>query len=354
MSALTLSGVYYDGRIPVGTSATLMFAAKKVVLIGEQVSDRFDTDAIRVSPRTGSASRFVALPGGAQFQCADDPALDRLTHEIPSERFVSWLERRWPVAAICIALIVSVAAWAHLFMLPVAAERIAARIPVATERALGEQALDWLDSNNIFMLSELDNETKQRLLYRFDALVSGLPDNEHYRLGFRSGPMFGANAIALPGGTIVVTDELIQLAETDENVLAILAHEIGHVEKRHALRHVLQDSAVAVVASALTADAASLGVAVAGLPTMLTSLQFSREFETEADDYAFTLMAQNGVSPERFAIIMETMIESMPDEAESGRNQQWSFLSSHPPSEERIARARDAAERFEASARTGR
>ena len=348
MSSITLDGVYYDGRIPVGSAATMMLAGARIALIGKEVSERFDADNLKVSPRTGIASRFIALPGGAQFQCPDDPALERLPQEVPSESIVAWLERRWPVAMLSVALIAALVLWAYFFVLPAAAEQIAERIPFETEQALGDQALDWMDANRLFQHSKLPRETKERLVLRFDQLVSGLPASKQYRLGFRSAPGMGANAIALPGGTIVVTDGLVNLADSDDEIIAVLAHEIGHEEKRHAVRAVVQNSAVAALASALTADAASLGVAVAGLPTILTSLQFSRDFESEADEYAFAMLVRNDISPEHFATMMQKLADSMPDDQEEWM-QQWSFLSSHPPSDERAARAHAAAQRFEKS-----
>ncbi len=349
MSALTLQRIFYDGHVPIGSDATLMVAGKNISLIGAEVSERFDADAVRVSPRTGVATRFVELPDGGQFQCADDPALDCLPQEVPSEGFVAWLERRWPVAGVALALIVAIVASVYVYVLPVAAERVAARIPFETEKALGEDAVDWMDSNLVLTHSKIDKDTQGRLLYRFDEMLKGLPASEHYRLGFRSSDYLGANAIAFPGGTIVITDDLIELADSDEDVLAILAHEIGHIEKRHAVRHILQDSAIAVVASAVTADAASLGVAVVGLPTLLTSLEFSREFETEADSYAFELMRQYEISPQHFADMMQRMVEEQPVDGESELGEAWGFMSSHPPSDDRIARAHDAARKFEQS-----
>jgi Zn-dependent protease with chaperone function len=353
MSAMTLQGVFYDGCVPIGTDATLMLAGKRISLIGAEVSERFDAEVLRVSPRSASANRFVALPDGGQFQCADDPALDCLPQEVPSEGFVAWLERQWPVAGVALALIVAIVASAYVYGLPVAAERVAARIPFETEKALGEDAVDWMDSNLVLTHSKIDKDTQGRLLYRFDEMLKGLPASEHYRLGFRSSDYLGANAFAFPGGTIIITDALIELADSDEDVLAILAHEIGHIEKRHAVRHILQDSAVAVVASALTGDAASLGVAVVGIPTILTSLEFSREFESEADSYAFELMTRYGISPQYFADMMQRMVEEQPVDDESEWGEEWGFLSSHPPSDDRIARAHDAARRFEQSQGVG-
>ncbi len=60
---------------------------------------------------------------------------------------------------------------------------------------------------------------------------------------FRASPIIGANAFALPGGIVIVTDQLMQLAEHDDEILAVLAHEIGHVKHRHVLRGLPQDSA---------------------------------------------------------------------------------------------------------------
>lgn len=343
MSATSLNGVFYDGCELEGSAATMMLAGRTVVLVGTKVSARFSSSEIRVSPRTGTSSRFLELPDGGQFQCADNPALDGLRQEGRSEGIVAWLEQQWPVAAASVVLIMSVLAWGYWFGLPVAAERIAQRVPIQTERALGEQALTWLDGNQWLNPSKLDTQKQHRLVAGFSKLIEGLPAEEYYALAFRSAPQIGANALALPGGTIVLTDDMVHAGNSDEDVLAVLAHEIGHVEKRHTLRLLLHDSAIAVVATMLTADAASLGVAVAGLPALLTRLEFSREFESEADEYAFTLLSRHDISPEHFAIIMERVAASAGSGKEQDESAEIAFLSTHPLTEQRVARAREAA-----------
>ncbi len=90
-----------------------------------------------------------------------------------------------------------------------------------------------------------------------------MPLNKYCRLEFRAGAIIGPNAIAFPGGIIVKTDEMVESAAEMEEVLARLAHEIGHVEHRHTMRNVLQNSAIGVVVATITSDAASLGAAVA-------------------------------------------------------------------------------------------
>lgn len=342
LGTATLTGLYYDGRKPIGAPATLVFAGKGAVLIGAQIGQRLATDELRVSPRIGRADRFIDLPHGGQFQCADHPLLDRLPQEVRTEGVVAWLEQRVAVAIASVAVILSLLSAGYLYGLPAAANYVAMRIPIETEDAVGRRSLAWLDENQWFRPSQIAPDMQARIRQGFDELRDGLPQASHGRLEFRDSPFIGPNAFALPGGTIAITDAMVQAAESPEEVLAVLAHELGHVERRHAMRHVLQDSAAAaaVTAAAVTADAASLGVAVAGLPAVLAQARYSREFETEADDFAFQLLRRRGLSPEAFATLMERLTRRQPDAERA-----YAFVSSHPVTAERIRRAREAARR---------
>ncbi|MBI5585868.1 MAG: M48 family metalloprotease [Deltaproteobacteria bacterium] len=88
----------------------------------------------------------------------------------------------------------------------------------------------------------------------------------------------------------------------------------------------------------MTSDAASLSVAIAGLPVLLTQSKYSRELEAEADEYAFRLLKQKGYSPAAFAAIMER--SAAKNEQETGH---LAYISRHPIATERAARARQAA-----------
>jgi predicted Zn-dependent protease len=159
-----------------------------------------------------------------------------------------------------------------------------------------------------------------------------------YHLEFRSGNTFGPNALALPGGIIVITDAMVEAAQTTEEVLAVLAHEIGHVEHRHIMRSVLQNSVVAAAAAAVTSDAGSLNIAMASLPVLVAQRKYSRKFETAADEYAFRLLKQKGYSPMAFASIMERLAKKSKKEMGA-----YAYVSTHPLTTERVQRARDAA-----------
>jgi predicted Zn-dependent protease len=145
------------------------------------------------------------------------------------------------------------------------------------------------------------------------------------------------NALALPGGTIVVTDELVHATANDAEFLAVVAHEIGHVRGHHAMRLVLQDSGMAVLMTALAGDAVGTTLLAAALPAVLLRTRYSRQFESEADDYAFAMLRRHGHSPQAFADLMRRLRLQLHAKEESGSLLQ--YLSTHPATEERIQRA---------------
>ncbi|MEK6699675.1 MAG: M48 family metallopeptidase [Nitrospirota bacterium] len=335
---ITIEGHYYDGRWPIAVPATMEFTGQDALLTANLTSGRYAVDTLKVSPRIGKTDRFIALPSGGQFQCADHAFLESLPQASPSEGPVAWLEERWGVALAGVAIVACMLLAGYFFGLPAAAERIAARIPIETEQTLGKQALAWLDEQGWFTPTNLDKNTQKGIQDGFDRLRSELPLKNHYQLEFRAAGAIGANAFALPGGTIVITDDMVKAAESPDEVQAVLAHEIGHVELRHTLRSVLQNSVTAVVVATVTADAASLSVAVAGLPVLVAQTKYSREFEAAADAFAFRLLKQKGHSPAAFASLMERLAKQHEQEERA-----FAYVSSHPVTAERVKRARAAA-----------
>ena len=115
----------------------------------------------------------------------------------------------------------------------------------------------------------------------------------------------------------------------------MLAHEFGHLRQRHILRHVLQDSATALLIAVTIGDLTSLTSLAAAAPTLLLQAKFSRDFEREADDFALEYLARRGIPPETFAAILQRMEEKGP-----GGKDAPDYLSTHPATRERIERAR--------------
>jgi Zn-dependent protease with chaperone function len=193
--------------------------------------------------------------------------------------------------------------------------------------------LSLLD-RSLFSPTSLTEARQRQISSRFLALThpaSPIP----LQVTFRSSHLLGANAMALPNGTIVVTDDLVTLAAKDEEILAVLAHEAGHVEERHGLRNVIQSSVVSVLISWYLGDVNAI---VAAAPAVLMEAKYSRDLEREADDYAARFLAANGLP----VSLLGDMLEKLETDRSGGSADAGSaaYLSSHPTTKERIERLR--------------
>jgi Zn-dependent protease with chaperone function len=223
--------------------------------------------------------------------------------------------------------------------LPWSAEVIAKRVPDTVLQKMGSSTLDTLDK---FMLqaSKLDAARQQALTAAYANLQPLADSKMAYHIVFRSSPRMGPNAFALPDGTIVMLDELVALTENNDEIVAVLAHERGHIEQRHALRMVLQSSAVGLVMTWYMGDVSSL---LATVPAVILQASYSRDMEREADEYAERTLQLNGLSPCLLATALEKLeaahlsrndqMKSTHDEA---KNIAMDYLSSHPATPERI------------------
>jgi hypothetical protein len=338
---LSIDGSWFDGVSLESHPARLFFEGD---LARVEVAERtleFPLSALRVSPRVFEAPRFVSFPDGGQLVCPEQPALSRLAAASVSEGPVAWLERRVGVAIAAVFLTLGGVALLYLYGLPRVAEAVAARVPRARERALGESVLDALDHHGKGSASWLEQATLEPVKHGFEALTRGLPAGTGARLEFRNERAMGPNAFALPGGIVVITDELVTLCPGDESV-GVLAHELGHVRHRHPLRHLLQEFGVGALGALLGSDASSLSLSLSAVPVVVATAHYSQDLEREADAEGFALAAGAGYSPALFASCLEKL-SAKRSTADFGA---LSYLSSHPPDADRMARARHAADEF--------
>ena len=336
----SLAGTWFDGRESRPRTVALERpdpATLRLVADGE-VHD-FGLGAVEISPRLGNTPRVLRLPGHGHVEVEDSAELESwFQGRSPLEAFADWLERRRTAAMVAAgATVLGVVLFFTVF-LPAGAEWIAPRIPRAVEVQMSQQVMSLLDRIDL-KPSALPIETQERLHDRFEALVAGLPRAHEMKLLFRDGKSLGANAFALPDGTVVMTDELVKLAKSDDELVAVLAHEAGHHEHRHALRQTLESSGILVVVGLITGDVSGSSLTVA-LPTVLLETGFSRTHETEADDFAFALLKRRGISPEAFAQALEHL-----SKAKGSQPDAVSYFSTHPATQERIDRARAAAKK---------
>jgi Zn-dependent protease with chaperone function len=240
------------------------------------------------------------------------------------------LESSGRTAFIAVVLLVLLMGAGAKWGIPFAASRVANAVPPALAYDLGRGTLQALDK---IMLkpSELTDEQKAPLEHEFEGMAAHYPDLP-LTLTFRRG--VGPNAFALPDGTVVATDELVKLAKNDKEVMAVLAHEIGHVHHRHSLRMALESSTVLLLVSTYLGDVTQLTTLSASLPGVYAQAHYSREHETEADTFALEYLDQTGIAHHYFADILRALQKEAGGDAEHGLQ----YLASHPPTTERIRR----------------
>ncbi len=329
------SGILYDGRMALRVPVRIEARGADVVIDDGTATAHMSAAEIRADAPLPGVPRMLRLPGGETIETSDHAAVAALWPERSVvARAAFALESRWWPPLAGLTLTAALAAFIVIVLLPLAAEPVARRISPEIERSIGEHTLATLD-RTVFKPSRLSEEERDEISDKFAAFVAGERGEEKYELVFRRAST--PNAMALPGGLIVVTDEMVRAAGNDAELLAVLAHEIGHVRGRHAMRLVLQNSGIVVLVTALAGDAVGMTVLAAAVPTMLLQSRYSREFETEADDYALAHLKRHGVSPQAFADIMRRLEKEAAATHES--DGVLRYLGSHPATEERIRRA---------------
>jgi len=325
--------IWYDGKTSRVYEASLDFSETGFVrLITDNISLRYAIDSISVAEPVGNLKPKIYFPDGSNCELSD---LSAIRPYLPKTselfEFIHRCESKVIYAAGVAVLAVGVFAFMILYAVPEMARQIANQIPPALEQTLGRQLLDTLD-HLVFEESKLPLDRQEQLSASFLKSIDSMNSTVDYRILFRSSPKMGANALALPSGIIIFTDEIVELADSDEALIGVLAHEVGHIEHRHSIRHVLQDSVVALLLVTITGDISSISSIGAALPTLMVQLKFSREFETEADDFAIRYLQDNNISTEPLLKLLKSL-DSKYDEEDTGIS---NYFSSHPATIERI------------------
>lgn len=254
------------------------------------------------------------------------------------ESLAQRMQTRWTVFLV-VAIVAAGAIGAfYRWGTPWAAAQLTRQVPLDWEAAFSTRALQNLD-HSWLKPSKLPAARQAQLRARFEALalqiVPGMRRYPGYMprlsLSFRSG--LGPNAFALPGGTIVMTDVLVETAAKlglDDDALAgVMAHEIGHVMHRHTTRLIVEQGVLNVGLGLALGDVSSL---LSMGSSLLTGLAYRRSHETEADCFAAALMQKGQVpaAPTADLLLGVEGVKPGGQPSDRGAGGLASFLSSHP------------------------
>jgi predicted Zn-dependent protease len=216
-----------------------------------------------------------------------------------------------------------------------AADRVFSRILPIDE--IDEQALG--DALN-FKIEAAYGTDDYRLPYLND-LVSTLAQTSQkpfqYRVYVAPGP---ANAFALPGGIIIVTEGMLQILESEAELVSVLGHEMGHVE----LGHCFDSARFEMVNRKLGGQ--TLGEIADTIYGFMARSSFSKTQEKESDDYGFGALTSHGYDPMATADAFERLQKEFGRTHEGGVDPFRDYFSSHPPLALRIENFRERGKRY--------
>lgn len=328
---------------------------------------------IKINDRLGNTERKLILADGSLFTTHENDDIDTLIQSNKSsgsESKLSLLLHRHEtkMSSVLVMLVLTIA-FVFGFIkwgIPWTSQAVAHALPQQTGDFIGKQSLDFIDS--YFLEPTTISEAKQQqIIDRFNTRLKpvGGDDRIHYQLHFREMNVNGVslpNAFALPSGDIVLTDEFVKLSENDDEIDAVLLHEMGHVVERHSLEMLTQNSLTTMIVILVLGNPDGISELATGLGTALVSNHYSRQYETEADKFAFNKMLKIGINPQSFVDILSRMEDyataeiTADNEHESTQEQQTQdveedkisdFLSTHPNTQLRIKMAEKYSQCFE-------
>jgi beta-barrel assembly-enhancing protease len=200
----------------------------------------------------------------------------------------------------------------------------ASRVSMETEKKIGDSVLGSLNIDTSKPQTGAAIESVRKI---GEQLTKG----SRYKYQFYVVENKDINAFAVPGGTIIVNSELLKKADSPNELAAVLAHEVQHVEQRHSLKNMLNSAGIAAVVMLVLGDTNAVMMIMA---QQISTQYFSRQVEAEADLKGLDLLDKNHIDASGMATFFKKM-----ELAYKGQDKMPTWFSSHPETQARIKAA---------------
>jgi predicted Zn-dependent protease len=333
---LDWEAAYLDGRSAARRRATARIgrAALEITLADSDTRLLWPYREIRQT-QGHYAGEQVRLERGGELSEAllvsDAAFLSALREAAPETRFHDPARRRFRVGLILVAGLAAIAVGGalYLFALPAVASMAAQHVPIQWEHRLGDAIVQHLAPES----ARCTDAARQA---RIDAIAAAVLKSVQTGYTFRIAVADSStiNAVAAPGGAIVVFRGLLDRTESAEELAGVLAHEFQHVLHRHATRMIFQHASAGILMAAVVGDvSAVVGFGLEGA-RMLGELSMSRQAEAQADRDGMQMLHDAGIDTAGMVTFFEKLA------ALSGDPGRGRYLRSHPAPQERLAALR--------------
>jgi Zn-dependent protease with chaperone function len=335
-----IEGKFLDGKTSKRHCARLEVNNQQVI-IGIHLNDPIASIPVIehsyvVHSRLGSAPQEISFSDNQLFISNDFESIKRLNlgnveRSFNDSNWLHNLENNSRLILLSLLLTIAFMYSVVVYGIPSSAKFLAHNLPALTSSQL-LSTLDILDET-VFEESQLSDDRKLEIMTLLTPYLQGHMELSP-KLVFRSG--MKANALALPNGVIVFTDDFVNLTKSDDELIAVLFHELGHLTHKHMTQRLIQDAIITLVVLFMVNDLESADL-VTGIPTLLLDLSYSRDFEVEADEYALAMLDKHNLPLNSFADAMTNLQnyykQLNDDDSGNSLNQ---FFSTHPSTEDRV------------------
>lgn len=242
---------------------------------------------------------------------------------------------RWPIWAGAGGLAVLSLIGIFVFLIPNIASTVVNLVPVSFEQKMGQQSRDQIV--NVLQRARPQGEgflcTGEQglgILQKRADEIANLMESP-FPINITVAKVKVPNAFALPGGQVILLSGLIDKAQSGDEVIGVLAHEIAHVVRRDPLQVSIKQAGTALLVSMLVGDVFG-GTVLSGVGATVIESGYSRDAEAASDIMAVTALNQLGLTARPLADLLLRMSKADPISAAIPE-----FLSTHPGSENRAA-----------------
>ena len=314
----TFSAWHYDGRSAVKRDVELQTIAGNFFLLEtERRHGPFAfADLVYVGEKNGAEVYGIDEIDGWRLGLSGAVPAEIATRLPATRKYGGWIDRLGIGPATIAFAGVSAAVVAVVLLTP---QWLAPLIPASVEQSLGNALVG--DFGGRFCHTKAGSAALAKLVRSLDA------DPKDLQVEVAKIDML--NAVALPGGKVILFDGLVKQAKSPDEVAGVLAHEIGHVRERHVMQSLLRQLGLSVVLGGFDGTGGSL------LNGAL-SVSYTRGSEQEADRYSMKALSGAAISPVATADFFDRLAKLSGEvEGDKRLTAMTGYMSSHPLSAER-------------------
>ncbi|MDE0308616.1 MAG: M48 family metallopeptidase [Acidiferrobacterales bacterium] len=296
---------------------------------------------------TIQGSHDVNFVGGGYFRSNEKLPTEFVQRfQTSLERKISWLEK-FSLSRLAVLILLLISAVVAYRLALNSLESIAVRVfPVEWEQKVGQRTYEDIRFL-AFTDSRLSTEYQTRIRENTRQLANAAALGNLPELYFHRSELIGPNALAFPGGPIVVTDELVELLSDSEEVMAVIAHELAHIKQRHSLQSIVDVIGASFLAILLFGADEGVIEEMATIAASVLTLESRRNHEQEADILAVQYLSAAGRDPSKLIDVFRKMSAYFCAGSSGGSDtgcdpDRLSWLSTHPSDADRIAYLQEA------------